>query len=168
MKDFIKIAVAVLIMAAAVPMMAQEWEIQSVDGDELRGTKADTFLVYEHKDGVVVVSQANEVVIVKTNNGIFDFSGMDGHVNAIIGLYDTDGALVDKLKFFAYGTLKNPESVLMKDYTMRMFNSNHPDNHQTTRMIDFIKSKKGSVRIILPRYGDTDLDMKIPCLNGMR
>lgn len=168
MKNIIKIAVAVLIMVSALPMRAQEWEIQSVDGDELRGTKADTFLVYDHKDGSVFVSQANEAVLVKTNNGIFDFSGMDGHVNAIIGLYDTNGALVEKLKFFAYGTLKNPESVVMKDYTMRMFNSNHPDNHQTTRMIDFIKNKKGSVRIILPRYGDSDLDMKIPCLNGIR
>ena len=112
------------------------------------------------------MSQANEVVIVKTNNGIFDFSGMDGHVNAIIGLYDTTGALVEKLKFFSYGSPKDPASVVMKDYTMRLFNAKHPDNHQTTRMIDYLKHRDGAVRIILPRYASPDLDMTIPCMSS--
>ena len=60
MKDFIKIAVAVLIMAAALPMRAQEWEIQAVAGDELRGTMDDTMFIYHHDNGSVFVSQAVE------------------------------------------------------------------------------------------------------------
>lgn len=166
MKRIIIIAVAVLIMAAAVPMSAQEWEIQTTEADELRGTAADTFFVYRHKDGKVFVSQANMAAVVTTNEGIFNIVGMDNHAIATIGLYDTTGALVEKLKFYAYGSPKDPASVVMKDYTMRMFNAKHPDNHQTTRMIDYLKHRDGAVRIILPRYASPDLDMTIPCMSS--
>ena len=166
MRNIIKIAVAVLIMAAAVPGMAQEWEIRAVAGDELRGTMADTMFVYHHNNGSVFVSQANEAVLVTTNDGIFNIVGMDNHAMATIGLYDTTGALVEKLKFFSYGSQKDPASVVMKDYTMRMFNAKHPDNHQTTRMIDYLKHRDGAVRIILPRYASPDLDMTIPCMSS--
>lgn len=165
MRNIIKIAVALLIMATAVPMRAQEWEIQTIPADELRNIESDTFLVYQHKEGKVFISQAKQVVVVTTENGIFDIS-IKNDIFATVGLYDGAGVLVEKLNFLAFGSLKDPTNVVMKDYAVRLLNKNHPENHKTTRMIDFLKHNVGSVRIILPRYRDSYLDIKIPCMKN--
>jgi len=163
MKDFIKIAVAVLIMAAAVPMRAQEWEFKKIAADELRGTKADSVAVFHTKEASVLVSFTNEEIWVKAKKGVFDYHKNEYYI--LIGMYDTDGNMLSKDRVFCYYPNANSHTLLNIRNAHHLFRK-HPGDSIATRFIDHLNSGKGFIRIITPMYLDTSLDIIIPCFTN--
>lgn len=164
MKYFIRISVALLIMSAAIPIKGQEWEIRHVAADELKGTEADSVMVYSTEQWTALVSMTQNYVCIVSKEGIFN-SGSMGQSLAKVGLYDTNAHLAEK--FNTSATIdKNRTYAYITNYRAKLFNSSSPDNFRGTHLKDYITTSEGFVRILLQRWHDSDLDVRIPCVKS--
>ena len=58
-----------LIVLVSIPTFAQEWNKTKVDGDELKGTKDKTVLMYNDSGNIFQVDENEEkIFILKTSN----------------------------------------------------------------------------------------------------
>lgn len=164
MKYFIRISVALLIMAAAMPIKGQEWEIRYVEADELKGTDADSVMVYSTDQWMALVSITQNYVCIISKEGIFN-SGSMGQSLAKVGLYDTGAHLEEK--FNTSATIdKSRTYAYITNYRAKLFDSSSPDNFRGTLLKDYLTTNEGYVRILLQRWHDSDLDVRIPCVKS--
>jgi len=161
----IKFAIVFAIFAmASLSSMGQEWGTKHIEADELRGFEEKTIHYIDADNYMVVVSESDISVVLK--NGIFDYGGMENTAMVTVGLYDSIANLNEKLKFLGFVNPKQPEIIMLKDYRMRLFNSNHPDNFIASRIIDYLFSSNGTVRFIIPVYHSIDLDFTLPTIKN--
>lgn len=140
--------------------MAQKWEINNHEGDELRGTKS--YMSYSYTDergnSFIFWSNSNSFRIT-TENGVFDYTiSRLGNIDyrklkITVGYYDNNETLVNK---------KDIE-LLVEDNAQF---ASKPLSGQK-KLIKYIKEEKGYVRILAPLYAkNIPYELKIPCLNN--
>ena len=146
---------AALLLAAFAPLRAQEWKKQLIKGDELLNTKDRVVLVYEEDEYTVVISPDEYYVIVSSPSSTFDFTG-NGYA-ANIGLYDTEGEMVEKTVVEAY---------LSSDFKTFAFADTRSifDPKWVKKMLNWIENGKGYVRISAKRYHDDRLNILLPTM----
>jgi hypothetical protein len=136
------------------------WEKTKFPGDELKGEKETCLNIYTNDEGSFVFSdEKDDGFMVTTQRGFFDYDIDNYAKGTIIGLYDQNGVLLEKMDL----------------PTQRTFFTTSSSNHKTMgcikkaaakKIISFIKEQKGYVRIIAERYSRTDFDIKVPCMNN--
>lgn len=145
------ITMLVLLLVTPVTINAQiteNWFVEQTEGDELLGS--ETIYVYLTNDGEAIMyySSRPNMIVVSTGNGIFDFkkgrySYLDNE-SIIIGYYDTDGSLIDK-----------EEDTLFKlGYSI--------GHTGTKKLLNYMRTKEGYVRLVARRYNREKFDVKIP------
>ena len=138
-------------------VICDSWYDLKIDADELTGTKEHTIYCYRTKDGEVVVpNDNNKSFIFITFDGIFDTKYEFGERVAeevIIGLYDINDKLIEKIENDVFFVLDNGFCASVNDKINNKINS-------------FIKAKKGFVRIVANKFAKGNFDIKIPCMNN--
>ena len=147
---------AALLLAAVAPLWGQEWKKQIIKGDELLNTKDRVVLVYEGDEYTVAISPDQYYVIVNSQSSTFDFTG-NGYA-ANIGLYNTEGEMVEKTVVEAYlssdcktFTFADSKSIFAPKWVKKM--------------LDWIENGKGYIRISAKRYLDERLNILLPTIN---
>ena len=155
MKSIIRIAVAVFIMTAAVPGMAQGWNFTTLPADELLDREAMDAAVYTTEDFSCVISFTHDCIMVTSNDGIFDYHKREYWVH--IGLYDTIGNIVEKYRQFCYGDLPVDHTVFRFTNNEPLFGKKRPQ--VVDRVIEWLASGNGYVRIVAPRFQQSNMEI---------
>ena len=138
-------------------VICDSWYDLKIDADELSGIEEHTIYCYQAKDGFISTpSNNNEPFIFITFDGIFDTKYKFGQRVAkkvIIGLYDINGKLIEKIENGIFVVFNNGSCATINNKINNKINS-------------FIKTKKGFVRIVASKYADGDFDIKVPCMNN--
>ena len=158
-----KLTIIIALLSLITAAQGQEWKQRAVAADELRGTMADTLIYCSTEKFIVLLSQSESTISVITKEGIFNTGGLENTELITVGLYDTIGNLVERLRMCGFGIVNDRQHLIIKDYRVRMFNAKHPDNFMATRIKDYLLNSEGSVRFIMPRYMEHDLDIMVPC-----
>ena len=155
-----KLLLLFLCTAFQMQSMAQKWEIDEHQGDELRGTESYFSYSFTDEQGnsFIFWSNSNAFRII-TGNGVFDYTtSRSGNLayrklKITVGYYDNNGALVNK---------KNIQ-LLVEDNAQF---ASKPLSGQK-KLIQYIKEEQGYVRILAPLYArNIPYELKIPCLNN--
>lgn len=137
------------------------WNIRPVQSDELKGTQADTMYIYKvdgmgyfgyhqnNKGEYLIRCDNNNLFDVKANMWFFPAGTID--VQATIGLYNDSDKLIEKLddKLDA-GKIHNSASSRKKHKGI------------AKKIINWLETSNGYVRIVAPRLGTTDFDIIVP------
>ena len=136
---------------------AQYWEHHSTEGDELTGDAPRSFIlaVIPNK-GTVTIDDNDNTLYIQTNEGIFNFK--NNSVDGLFGLYDEEGKLIIKEEIRLFVTYEMPKmAVGMEEYA-----------RARAKIATWIRNQKGSVRIVIPRFGDSSFDVKIPTIPSQK
>lgn len=159
-----KILMLLILMSSVLTSYAQHWEKIHKDADELKGTPAiNLHLVNVSGVGSVTILDNKDYLVFKVNNGIFDYKLYNAYytvVDGITGLYSENGELVEKFAIRVSVSEETPS------YAQAYFNTalGYEGSGAIRKVTSWIRDSKGSVRFIIPRYGSTDFDIKVPTL----
>lgn len=134
-----------------------EWFTNTTAGDELKGTSDDSETCFLTLDGFIMYLHNANTFALHTNAGFFDYDYDDNAKSVIIGFYDKDKNLVEKLKskksdFKVFGAHKDGVFIYSKSLNKAI--------------CDYINNEKGYVRFIIDRYNKLDFDFEVPCMNN--
>lgn len=154
-----------VIMCSALCANAQKWESRVEQGDELKGTPER--VVYKWTEGETKVFAFSSIGIewkvgVARNAFKPDPTHLTRNQNppiyGTIGFYDIDGILLE--------SIRDCELDVTDMYRVVMLPSNAKKSNKATRVTEYLKTKKGYVRILLPTQFGDGFDLKVPCLNN--
>lgn len=80
-------------------------------------------------------------------------------VNAIFGLYGENGDLVEKEEIMISVSEESPD-VAVADCSRSLLKN----SGCIRKVASWVRNSKGSVRFIIPRYGNTDFDITLPTM----
>ncbi len=154
----------------SLQVFCQDWSVQDVSGDELKGTSDyKAFIFTEGAYHFVFWENDNNTfrLYIDKEKGFFNYSSIRGKkgnhiVLGLVGFYDESDKLIDKIENFCLeldddGT---PNSAHPNRYT-RMGGNN---NKNVRKIISFINDSKGYVRFVYDLYGGDELDFKVKCM----
>ncbi len=154
-----KIILVVLLMCMTLTSFAQKWEKYYQEADELRGTQASSRHYIEiPKEGIVALEDNRDIFSFLTFNGVFDYKPYEYDFNVamgIFGTYDETGKLVGKWEIMV--SVHDDPSSASADSRITVLK-----NSGIRQIASWIRNNKGSVRIIIPRYGKSDFDVTVP------
>lgn len=137
---------------------AQHWAQVKTEADELKGTRAQSAqYIKVPGEGMAFLNDKTDALTFYTYIGTFDFehhtyNGSSG----LCGIYDENGKLVYKCGINIAGSVEQLSiAVALKSSGL-------------SKVISWIRYKRGSVRIILPRFGDSDFDITVPTFLSQR
>ena len=153
-----------LLMFMTLTGSAQYWEKHHEDADELKGTPA-TNLYYANISnvGVVIIMEDTDLLTFSVKKGVFDYKHYKTYytvVDGIVGLYDENGDLVEKVVVRINVSEDSP------NFAQAYINTDfeYEGSGAIKKVLSWIRNGKGSVRFIIPKYGGTDFDVKLPTL----
>jgi len=156
MKKFIMALVCLMTMVLSVNAQ-NGWNKTVFNADELKGTESYTSYYYEDVNGMVVFFSNEPCYKLVTQSGIFDYGVLgDDDVIVTIGFYDINNKLIKKEQSAFYVSSKDKGSCFLSAAL----------KERGAFFKKYIEEEKGYVRIIAPRYGRSDFDIKIPCMNN--
>ena len=148
-----------LVLITTLSASAQNWTQYKEGADELKGTQAKSRHFIEiPEEGVVVIDDNFDIFGFVTYNGIFDYKPYEYDFNVaigIFGLYDETGKLVEKKEIMV--SVHDDPSNASADSRITLLK-----NSGISQVASWIRNNKGSVRIIIPRYGKSDFDVTVP------
>ena len=148
-----------LVLLSPLLVSAQIWSQYKTDADELKGTQArSSHFIEIPEEGAVVLYDNYDLFGFVTYNGIFDYKPYEYDFNVamgIFGMYDETGKLVEKREIMV-SVADNPSSATADSRITVLKNSG------IRQVASWIRNNKGSVRIIIPRYGKSDFDVTVP------
>lgn len=156
-----KIILLSLVLFSTLSVSSQNWTLYEEEADELKGTPARSSHIAEIPDvGLVVIFDDTDRMGFVTYKGIFDYKPYKylTIVNGIFGMYDEKGELVEKANIMISVSEESPNSG--NAYLNAVFNNESLQGIK--RVVSWIRNNKGSVRIVIPKYGDADFDVKVP------
>lgn len=181
----------VCLMTTVISVNAQNgWVTKEVPADELTGVEAYTYIYFTADEigDVIIYSDGNIKLI--TNDGIFDGKGVGPFARVLMGIYDENNTLLDKITL-SFNVFDNPsicqwfeisEKRKQEDidfYEKAMAKTDDIAKKQallksieSTKLgfaypvVNHIKRNKGYVRFVAPRYASTSFDIKVPCMNN--
>ena len=151
------------LMCVVLTSSAQRWEKRHQDADELKGTSAvDLHFADIPNMGVIVILDNKDVLTIGLKEGFFDSKRYEEYlvVDGIVGMYGGNGELVEKANIRIEVPKDSPK------YIQAFFNTNlgYEGSGAIKKILSWIRNNKGSVRFIIPKYGGTDFDVKLPTL----
>lgn len=150
-----KIISLTFVMFMTLTASAQYWQKSSSEGDELTGAKATSSIVTKIPGkGIISLDDNDNSFFIQTFEGIFNYERINRYgpgVIAIFGMYDEADKLISKEEIFLFVSSESPKYALGKD-----------DAAKREKVASWIRNQKGSVRIVIPRYGDVAFDVKVP------
>lgn len=155
-----KILIMLLSLFATLTVSAQYWQQVKSEADELKGTQASSYHAIKVPDKcVITLDDNNNDLFIFSSQGVFDYERDDyggHHVKALFGMYDENDKLVSKKTISMFVSPESPSNALCKS---------SPD---LSLVASWIRSFKGSVRIVIPRYGNIDFDVKLPTMQSQK
>ncbi len=153
-----------LVMFSTLTVSAQYWLQYKTEADELKGTQAKSYHAIKIPNkGIITLDDNIEVLTFTTFDGIFNFETYEHSftvVEGIFGMYGENGELVKKENIMLSVSRESPEFAIA-DITHRYPGKiNNPTN--ILNVVSWIRDNKGSLRLIIPRYGKTDFDVTLP------
>lgn len=153
----------IIMMVFSLCINAQ-WRLEHVPADELKGTKEYDMYSYVQDDlGAFSFYGFDEYQFkILSKKGIFNVEreGRWRGCLVLVGMYTEDDKLYDSFKLWL--DAQNGSQILQ---TRNMGTMSNPvgQKGKVRRMLDFLQRGKGYVRIVAPRYADSDFDIHIPC-----
>lgn len=149
-----KILFILMMFCAVISINAQEWTSTDYEADELKGQESYTAYNFTDESGMFVYfSNYDDYYKICTLDGIFDYKGRYHQLKVIIGFYDENDKLVEKFNDWIY----------VKEDNSKIAGAS---GKKSKKVITYIKQNMGYVRFIAERYGRTNFDFKVPCLNN--
>lgn len=146
-----------IMLTTAVCSNAQVgWTTEVYNADELKGTKEYTAYIFTDSKGdyFVLWSHKGDEFRIVSNSHIFDYYGSNKSFQVIIGLYDENDNIIQKIECRAFADNENSHMAYV-----------HRRNAKKT--INYIQENIGYVRIIAPLYGSlSDFDLRVPCFKS--
>ena len=165
MKKLLTIA----LMLIGITAYAQgTWTTVKVEADELKGIKGGESYQFSADSigSVEITDWKKDRITITTNEGVFEYSKHEvvnsvTHMNKVvyvskilIGLYNSEGALQEKLDGESYFDDENPKSLLVVGRTFKQ-------TRQMKLMLKALQSGDGYMRIVVKRKEMPDFDLKI-------
>lgn len=154
-----------LMLLLTSPVLAQSWIVSEVKGDELKGTKdVVTHLYSDNGKHFQFNEDDDKMFVLKTDASIFNYTSTRGAkgnyiIVGLVGLYDKDNNLVEKTEI-TFETTNHGSALYPNKYTSKGGN-----NYKRSKtVLDYLKTKDGYIRFILPLENDTEFDLKVPTL----
>lgn len=143
------------------------WKTVKVEADELKGVKGgESYQFTVDSIGFIEITDwKKDRITITTNEGVFEYSKQEVvnpvtrmnktvYVSKIlIGLYNSEGGLQEKLDGESYFAEENPKSLLVVGRTFSQ-------TRIMKRMLKAVQSGEGYLRIISKRKGMPDFDLK--------
>ena len=151
------------LMCVVLTSSAQRWEKHHEDGDELKGTSAvDLHFADIPNMGVIVILDNKDLLTIGLKKGIFDYKRYEEYfvVDGIVGMYGRNGELVEKANIRIEVSEDSPN--FAQAYSNTDFG--YEGSGAIKKVLSWIRNNKGSIRFIIPKYGGTDFDVKLPTL----
>lgn len=145
-----KLFIALVMCLVAMAANAQNgWDVHNLDDDDV--------VYYDINNvGELGFYVNSGFFYVHTTSGVFNFDEDTGYIIGVsVSLYDINGKLTKKYttdKFFAGGTYRDFAICRSQDI-----------NDAVT---GHLCEKNGFVKVIAKRYNNTDLIVKVPCVNN--
>ena len=135
----------------------KQWMTEFKEGDPMKGTSDRyTYSCMGDFGSFFYTSTNRKSFCVTAYKGILDFKYVlevdEWRVKGKVGLYDADGNL---LKMFECPFKQT------KGMTDKGWSRCTPE--EAEEILKYLEEAEGYVRILISRYGDNDLDVKIPC-----
>lgn len=165
--------IAMFLFAGLTTNAQGTWSTVTVEADELKGIKGGE--VYRYSvDGmgtIEITDWKKDKILITTNEGEFEYSKNEvvnpvTRINKVvyvskvlIGLYDREGALQEKIdgeSYFDEG--ESPKSLLIVGRTFTQ-------TRQLKRMLKTVQSGTGYLRVVCKRKGMSDFDIKTTIYN---
>ena len=148
-------------MFSTLTVSAQYWIQYKTEADALKGTQANSYHAVKIPDkGIITLDDNKDVFTFTTFEGIFNYElyqRVFPVVNGIFGMYGENGELVAKEEVMVSVSKESPEFAVA-DYSR----SELKNSSGISKVASWVRNSKGSVRIILQRYGKTDFDVTLP------
>ena len=157
-------------LSCTLGMMAQtegKWHVSQVEPDELKGDPGGSRYVYEVENmGRFTVWDWNKYQFMLSSLHPFATEQVSGMVSSysgelvLVGIYETDGKMTEKFEMWldlvrdsGYKDLRTRDSGFM----------NNPvgQKKKVRKIFEALRSGVGYVRIVAPRYDNSDFDIKI-------
>lgn len=160
-----KLLLLSLVLFSTLTVSAQYWYQYKTEADELKGTQARSYHAVKIPDvGIVTIEDAEDAISCITFTGLFNYEKYLSHftvVNAIFGMYGENGELIGKENIRMSTSDESP------DFATANANFSSLGNVAGIRKVaSWIRNNKGSIRIIVPRYGKTDFDVTLPTMQS--
>ena len=156
-----KLFILSLVLFSSLSALAQTWEQYKKEADELKGTPARSYhSINIPEQGIVMLYDNLKGFAFGTYEGIFNYEKHDYDlivVNGIVGMYDDAGKLIGKEEIMATVNDENPKQAFARSDNQFLKNTSG-----IKKVVSWIQNNKGSVRIVFPRYGESDFDVTIP------
>ena len=150
-----------LVLFSSLSALAQTWEQYKTEADELKGTPARSYhSINIPGKGIVMLYDDVKGFAIGTYEGIFNYEKHKFDlivVNGIFGMYDETGKLVGKEEIMATVNDENPNQAFARSDNQFLKNTSG-----IMKAVSWIQNNKGSLRIVFPRYGESDFDVTIP------
>lgn len=144
-------------LLSAVVMNAKGWERNLIPADELMGTEQNYSRIYFSDDGGFGYYEDSNIIFISTFDGIFDYNEKGEVKSVVIGFYDLNGNLVDRINFGEF-TVSEDNSSFALSFSL----------WKNDMVVDYLNKKTGYVRFVADRYGECDFDIKVPCFNNSK
>lgn len=156
-----KIYLLSLVMFSTLTVSAQYWLPYKTEADALKGTQADSYHAIIIPDkGIISLDDEKDMFTFSIFEGVFNYElyqRVFHVVNGIFGMYGENGELVAKEEVMVSVSKENPDIAYADCSRSALKNSSG-----ISKVASWVRNSKGSVRIILPRYGKTDFDVTLP------
>lgn len=151
------------LMCVIFSSSAQRWEKLHEDADELKGIPAsNSHYANISNIGVIIILDDTDLLTISLRKGIFDYKRYKEYyvVDGIVGLYGENGDLVEKIKVRINVSEDSP------NFAQVYYNNDfgYEGSGAIKKVLSWIRNNKGSIRFIIPKYGGTDFDVKLPTI----
>ena len=157
MKKFIITIVLALVASLSFTVKAQSddvllthdaWISLQMAGDELTERDAQEVVAFNMSSGDYIINYASRpnMLVITSKNGIFDFDRSS--MKILIGYYNENDELIKKETpyFFKLGS----------------YSSGYTGGADGKNLMQYIRTQKGYVRIVIDRYRGANFDVKFP------
>ena len=165
MNKIATITIVVLMVAMTAGAQDGRWEKHAVEGDELKGIEPTTSYVYvqEGMGGFVFWQNNDSRFCIVSPKVMFNTTVSNGDTGtlAIVGFYDSDGNMKEKINLWM--TL-DKNSGYHRLFAIDSYNNPLIKHHKKNikKVLEAVKQGDGYVRILTGRYQANDFDIKIP------
>lgn len=158
-----KIISLVFVLFITLTASAQYWYQYKTEADELKGTKASSYKAIVTNMGIITLDDKEDIFNFSLSEGQFDYesNGSFRVVDGLFGKYNESGELVGK-EIISLAVSKSSPNFATTNYYWRDFKGANTDGIK--KIATWIRLFKGSVRIVIPRYGRTDFDVRVPTM----
>lgn len=160
-------AITLLLFIGLTASAQGTWRTVKVEADELKGIKGGENYQFsvDSIGSIEITDWRKDRIVITTNSGEFEYSKQEvvnsvTHMNktvyvskVLIGLYNSEGALQEKLDGESYFDGENPKSLLVVGRTFTQ-------TRQIKRMLKIVQSVDGYLRIVCKRNDMPDFDIK--------